>query len=125
MIHEGQTEKECTNACVAIGGKYALYDAANKKAYQLDNQKMPVKFAGQKVKVTGDVDTSTNTIKVTKIEAGCVAEVFAVPARRSLRDALCGLRLSRGSRRLKVAESAKGPLQSGPVGSIPLRGFAR
>jgi hypothetical protein len=69
MIHEGQTEKECTNACVAIGGKYALYDAANKKAYQLDNQKMPVKFAGQKVKVTGDVDTSTNTIKVTKIEA--------------------------------------------------------
>ena len=69
MIHEGQTEKECTNACVAIGGKYALYDAANKKAYQLDNQKLPVKFAGQKVKVTGDVDDATKTIKVTAIVA--------------------------------------------------------
>ena len=69
MIHEGQTEKECTNACVAIGGKYALYDAAKKMAYQLDNQKMPAKFAGAKVKVTGDYDESTKTIKVTKIEA--------------------------------------------------------
>jgi hypothetical protein len=70
MIHEGQTEKECTNACVAIGGKYVLFDAAKKMTYQLDNQKMPVKFAGQKVKVTGDYDESTKTIKVTKIEAG-------------------------------------------------------
>ena len=70
MIHEGQTEKECTNACVAIGGKYVLYDAAKKMTYQLDNQKMPVKFAGAKVKVTGDYDESTKTIKVTKIEAG-------------------------------------------------------
>ena len=70
MIHEGQTEKECTNACVAIGGKYVLYDAAKKMTYQLDNQKMPVKFAGSKVKVTGDYDESTKTIKVTKIEAG-------------------------------------------------------
>ena len=68
MIHEGQTEKDCTNACVAIGGKYALYDAANKKAYQLSNQVLPKKFAGAKVKVTGDVDTATNTIKETKIE---------------------------------------------------------
>ena len=70
MIHEGQTEKDCTNACVAIGGKYVLYDAAKKMTYQLDNQKMPVKFAGAKVKVTGDYDESTKTIKVTKIEAG-------------------------------------------------------
>lgn len=69
MIHEGQTEKECTNACVAIGGKYALYDATKKVGYQLDNQKMPAKFAGQKVKVTGEVDDSTKTIKVIKIEA--------------------------------------------------------
>jgi hypothetical protein len=70
MIHEGQTEKECTNACVAIGGKYALYDASKKTAYQLDNQKMAAKFAGAKVKVTGDYDDATKTIKVTKIEAG-------------------------------------------------------
>ena len=34
------------DACVAIGGKYVLYDAAKKMTYQLDNQKMPVKFAG-------------------------------------------------------------------------------
>lgn len=67
MIHEGQTEKDCTNACVAIGGKYALYDAANKKAYQLSNQVLPKKYAGAKVKVTGDVDTATNTIKETAI----------------------------------------------------------
>lgn len=67
MIHEGQTEKDCTNACVAIGGKYALYDAANKKAYQLSNQVLPKKFAGEKVTVTGDLDTATDTIKETKI----------------------------------------------------------
>ena len=67
MIHEGQTEKECTNACVAIGGKYALYVEAEKKAYQLSNQLLPKKFAGTKVKVTGDVDTTTNTIKETAI----------------------------------------------------------
>lgn len=67
MIHEGQTEKDCTNACVAIGGKYALYDAANKKAYTLSNQVLPKKYAGAKVKVTGDVDASTNTIKETAI----------------------------------------------------------
>ena len=70
MIHEGQTEKECTNACVAIGGKYVLFDAAKKMTYQLDNQTMPKKFAGEKVKVTGDYDESSKTIKVTKIVAG-------------------------------------------------------
>jgi hypothetical protein len=69
MIEEGETEKDCTNKCVAIGGKYVLYDAAKKMTYQLDNQKMPVKFAGAKVKVTGDYNESTKTIKVTKIEA--------------------------------------------------------
>jgi hypothetical protein len=37
--------------------------------YQLDDQKKPESFAGQKVTVTGTYDASTMTIHVTKIEA--------------------------------------------------------
>jgi hypothetical protein len=70
MIHEGQTEKECTLACVAIGGKFVLFDAATKSTYQLDDQKKASAFAGTKVKVTGDYNDSTKTIKIAKIEKG-------------------------------------------------------
>ncbi len=63
------TPKDCTEACVKMGGKYALYDAAKKATYQLDDQEKPKEFAGQKVKVTGTYDSKTKTIHVEKIEA--------------------------------------------------------
>jgi len=59
--------KDCTIQCVKMGGKYVLYNAAEKKTYQLDDQKKPAAFAGQKVTVTGDL--KGKTIHVDKIEA--------------------------------------------------------
>ena len=48
--------KDCTEQCVKMGGKYVLFDAAHKTTYQLDDQKKPAKFAGQKVTVTGSLN---------------------------------------------------------------------
>lgn len=62
----GPTDAECTTACVSIhGALYVLY--TDKKAWTLSDQKTPEKFAGQKVKVTGTLDTKTGTIHVDTI----------------------------------------------------------
>jgi hypothetical protein len=60
--------KVCTLACVKEGGAFVLSDPATQMVYQLDDQKKPEPFAGQKVTVTGTYDASTMTIHVTKIE---------------------------------------------------------
>ena len=49
-------------------GKFVLQDDSTKAAYQLDDQDKAKQFAGQKVKVTGTLDSATNTIHVSKIE---------------------------------------------------------
>jgi hypothetical protein len=67
--HAIKTEKACTLGCVKMGGKFVLYDPATKTTYQLDDQKKPEKFAGEKVTVTGKYDESSKTIHVSKIEA--------------------------------------------------------
>lgn len=64
-----KTAKECTIACVKMGGQYVLYDAAKKILYKLDDQKKPEPFAGEKVKITGTYDAGTKTIHVDKIAA--------------------------------------------------------
>jgi hypothetical protein len=56
--------KACTLACVKAGAQYVLYDPATKKTYALDDQKKPESFAGQKVRVNGNLDSATNTIHV-------------------------------------------------------------
>ena len=61
--------KACTEACVKSGSKYVLYDDATKTVYQLDDQKKPAAFAGDKVEVTGMVDKATKTIHVADIKA--------------------------------------------------------
>jgi hypothetical protein len=61
--------KECSIACVKKGGSYALYVPSAKQAYKLDNQKKAAAFAGQKVTVTGSVDSGGDTIKVANIAA--------------------------------------------------------
>ena len=63
------TSKECTLGCVKAGGKFVLYNDATKATYQLDDQKKPEAFAGDKVKVTGTYDAKTKTIHVTDIAA--------------------------------------------------------
>jgi Protein of unknown function (DUF5818) len=54
---------------VKMGGKYVLFNGASKGFYQLDDQKKPQPFAGQKVEVTGTLDKATKTIHVTDIKA--------------------------------------------------------
>ncbi len=71
MKGEGaKNAKECTIACVKSGGKYALYDPTAKRAYQLDNQKKAGEYAGQKVTITGTLDSGTDSIHVTGIQPG-------------------------------------------------------
>lgn len=67
--HAIKTEKACTLGCVKMGGKFVLYDPDSKTVYQLDDQKKPMQFAGEKVKVTGKFDISTKTIHVTDIQS--------------------------------------------------------
>ena len=62
--------QRCTVGCVKqLGASYVLYDEATKTIYQLDDQKKPEAFAGQKVTVTGTLDKATKTIHVTGIRA--------------------------------------------------------
>jgi hypothetical protein len=60
--------KACTEACLKGGSKYVLFKA-DKTFYQLDDQKKPASFAGQKVEVTGTLDKASKTIHVTGIKA--------------------------------------------------------
>ena len=60
--------KACTEACIKMGSKYVLFNA-DKTFYQLDDQKKPAPFAGQKVEVTGTLDKATKTIHLTAIKA--------------------------------------------------------
>ncbi|HUE00883.1 MAG TPA: DUF5818 domain-containing protein [Bryobacteraceae bacterium] len=71
MKSEGANNpKECSIACVKSGGAYALYDPAAKRAYQLDNQKKARDYAGQKVTITGTLDSGSDSIHVTNIQPG-------------------------------------------------------
>lgn len=69
---EGQTQQapqQSINGKIAKAddGKYVLLDSAG-TTYQLDDQTAAKKFAGKNVKVSGTVDTSSNTIHVTDIQ---------------------------------------------------------
>ena len=63
-----KTTKDCAMGCVKAGSKYVLYDSSTKAVYQLSDQKKPEQFAGQKVTVTGKLDSATNTITETNIK---------------------------------------------------------
>jgi hypothetical protein len=69
MAQKGESDKDCTLRCVKAGGKYALFNAADKSWYTLDDQKKAEAFAGQKVVVTGAADAATKTLKVATIKA--------------------------------------------------------
>src|SRR5580704_8779795 len=62
----GPTDAECTIACIEEhGALYVLYDG--KTVFNLSDQKIPEKFAGKKVTVTGALDAKTSTIHVDSI----------------------------------------------------------
>ena len=58
---------QCVRICAKGQYSYALFDGMN--IIKLSDQKTPAKFAAEKVKVTGNLDRKTNTIKVSSIEA--------------------------------------------------------
>lgn len=67
MGHAGSTAEDCTRYCVhSRGGKYVLMTKHD--AFKLDNQEMAEKYAGQKVKLTGTLDSKTNIIQVKSVE---------------------------------------------------------
>ena len=64
------SDRACALACAKTGGSFVLYDPATKTVYQLSDQAKAEQFAGDKVKVTGDYEDSSQTITVTKIQPG-------------------------------------------------------
>ena len=66
MMHVTPDAK-CVRECVKAGGsvKYVLYDGKN--VYKLSDQQTPEQFAGQRVRVTGTLDTKTKVIRVDTI----------------------------------------------------------
>jgi hypothetical protein len=63
----GQPDDKCVAMCVkGSSSQYALFDG--KSVLKLSDQKMPVKYAAQRVKVTGTLNEKTQTIKVSSIE---------------------------------------------------------
>jgi hypothetical protein len=46
-----------------------LQDDTNKTSYKLDDAKQAKKFSGKSVRVTGTLDSASNTIHVTNVQA--------------------------------------------------------
>jgi hypothetical protein len=68
QMRMGPTDAECTVNCITYhSALYVLFDG--KQSYALSDQRTPEKFAGQKVKVVGALDTKTKTIQVESIAA--------------------------------------------------------
>jgi hypothetical protein len=59
-------ESKCVRECVKAGSKYALL--VGKDVYTLSDQQTPGKYAGEKVKVTGQLNPNTKILAVDKIE---------------------------------------------------------
>jgi len=63
----GQTPTSCAQYCVDhLGGKLVL--ASKSHVYHLDNQELPQRFVGQKVRVRGSLDPKGEIIHVMEIE---------------------------------------------------------
>jgi hypothetical protein len=63
----GKTSADCARYCVKnLGGVFVLQ--VKDKVYKLDNQGLANLNAGMRVKVTGVLDTATNTIAVHSME---------------------------------------------------------
>lgn len=66
MMHAASDEA-CVKMCVKGPGEYALFDG--KDILKLSDQKLPAKFAAQRVKVIGTYDEKAKRITVTSIES--------------------------------------------------------
>ena len=67
MGHAGSTAEDCARYCVhSRGGRYVLLTKHD--VFKLDNQEWAEKYAGQKVKLTGTLDSKTNIIQVNTMQ---------------------------------------------------------
>jgi hypothetical protein len=67
MGHAGSTAEDCTHYCVhSRGGRYVLLTKHG--VFKLDNQDLAEKYAGQKIKLIGMLDSNTNIIQVKTME---------------------------------------------------------
>ena len=55
-VNSAAEERDCTLQCVRDGSTFILADRANRKVYQLEDQETPRRFAGKKVRVTGEIE---------------------------------------------------------------------
>lgn len=63
MGHAGSTAEDCTRYCVhSRGGRYVLLTKHD--VFKLDNQDLAEKYAGQKIKLIGTLDSNTKMIQV-------------------------------------------------------------
>jgi len=63
----GKTPADCTLYCIKNrGGRFVLHNKHN--VYHLDNQELAEPFAGRKVKITGTLDPTTETVQVRSID---------------------------------------------------------
>ena len=58
-----------TGTIVKGSDGFMLQDDTNKTSYKLDDAKMAKKFNGKSVRVTGTLDSTSNTIHVTNVQA--------------------------------------------------------
>ena len=67
---KGDAEKASvfTGKVMEAKGQLVLMDAATKTTYVLDDQEKAKPFKGQTVKVTGTLETASNTIHISNIE---------------------------------------------------------
>ncbi|HET9365882.1 MAG TPA: DUF5818 domain-containing protein [Candidatus Angelobacter sp.] len=66
-VQDAKDERSCTLHCVKdMGGSYTL--VVKKDVYRLDDQVKSELFAGKNVKVTGTLDSKTNTLHVYEME---------------------------------------------------------
>lgn len=60
------SQRSFVGSIVKTSGKYVLHTAGTD--YQLDDQSKAKKYEGKDVKVTGDLDASSNTIRIQSID---------------------------------------------------------
>jgi hypothetical protein len=67
MKSMGTDKVSCTQKCIQLGAKYALYDAAKQTVYGIQDQDRVSAFAGRQVQITGTLNKKK--IKISEIKA--------------------------------------------------------
>ena len=62
-----ETTQDCALLCVKAGSQYVIYDSSTGTIYQIDGQKKVVRFAAQRVTITGNLEAD-KTIRARKYQ---------------------------------------------------------